>query len=201
MASFLDLGLLDGAGSIFAFLLIFALVYGLLTYVKIFNLSNGLASLVAVSMAIISLLTPSVIQVIKVVTPWYMLLMFLIIIIFMITMIFGGSIGNNITDVKKNMGGYYKTIITWIVVISIIIFISGLGSVFFGGSGSEYSYNSGESSYISVNADGNYITTDGDNVGTDTFLNTFFDPKIIGAILFLGLAGVTVLLMGYSSVK
>lgn len=201
MATFLDFSILEGASSVFGFLLVFALTFGLLKFSGLFKQSEGVNALIAFCFALMSAFSPAVMEVIKVVTPWYTLLMYLVIIILVIIMIFGG-LGDTVGDIKGNMGSYYKTVVTWIVVISIIIFISGVSSVFLGGANSEYSLNNGEDPYLSVEAGangGDFADTDGK--GSDAFLDNLFHPKVIGMILFLVLAGVAVMLLGYTSVK
>lgn len=205
MATFLDVSILEGAGSIFGFLLIFTLTYGVLKFSNLFKNSDGLNSIVAVSMAFISLFSPGIMEVIKVITPWFTLFMFFIIMILVIVTIFGG-LGSGIGDIKENMGAYYKVVVTWIVVISVIIFLSGVSTVFLGGSSSTNSVNSDDGQhYISSAENGSYQNSlpagSDDGLGADAFVNNLFHPKMLGAILFLLLAGISVLLLGYSSVK
>lgn len=201
MVTFLDFSILSGAKAIFAFILVFALVYGLLKFTKFLNLPDNFISLVAVSLAVLSVLSPQMVRVIEVVTPWYVLMMLIIIFILVTSMIFG-SLGGNVGDIRKNMGGYYKIIMIWIVVISVIIFFSGLGYVFLSGSDSEYALNQDGDTTVLDGADSD--ATEGSDSdlggkGVDTFLETLFHPKVVGMVLFLIIAGLTVLLMGFGN--
>lgn len=198
MATFLDFSLLSGASAVFAFILIFALVYGLLKFSGFFKNTDGLNAIIAACFAIISSMSSGVVEVIRVVTPWYTLLMYLVIIILMITMVFGGF-GGTAKKAKGFMDGNYKVVIVWIIVISIVIFIAGVASVFLGGANSANSLNSGDAAYMSLENNGSRGEFgDTDNLGSDEFLENLFNPKVLGAIMFLILAGVAVLLLGYT---
>ena len=200
MATFLDFSLLSGARAIFAFLLIFCLIFALLKFTNIFKMSDNLNAVIAFVVSILSLFSPSMIAVIQVVTPWYVLMMIIIVFVLLIVMIFG-SLGDNIGDIKGNLGSKYKTIMVWIIVVSFIIFFSGLGYVFLGGSSSEFALNRDQTANTSSSGSGDIGRQadlgDVGGTGVGTFLETLFHPKVIGMILFLIIASLTVLLMSY----
>jgi len=195
MATFLDFSILSGARAVFAFLLIFILIYGLLKFSKLFGLGDFSISVLSFSVAILSVLSPAIVRVIEVVTPWYVLMMIIIVFVLITVMIFG-NLGTDISAIKGNLGSTYKTIMVWIIVISIIIFISGLSYVFLGGSDSEFAINPGQENISSRTQP---TSQDENGLGVSAFLDTLFHPKMIGAILFLFIATMTVLLMGYES--
>lgn len=195
MVTFLDISLLSGAKAIFAFLLIFCLVYGIFKFTKFLNLSDGVIAIVAVSMAFLAIMSPEFVKVIEVVTPWFMILFFSIVIMLVVIMIFG-SLGDNIGDIKSNMGGTYKTVVIWIIVISGIIMITGISQVFLSGSESEFSVNAdGEVVQVNTSNDGSSIS----GKGTSAFIDSLFHPKMLGLIAILLICAFAVLLLGGKS--
>jgi hypothetical protein len=174
MATLLDASLLNGFSAIFAFILVFAMLYGLITFTKVFKLSNGLASLVAFCLAILTVMSPTVVKVIKVITPWYVLFMFILLLIIIGTYMVGGSL-----DKVAHTRAYVITIVT----ISVFIFLAGLGQVFLG------SALSGPQTAIDIN--GNEVP-----VARPYFLDIILDPKIIGIFCLLIVCGMTMFFMG-----
>lgn len=191
MATFLDFSILSGASAVFAFLLVFLLVYSVITYTGMFKTSPAVASIIAFSMAVVTIFSKSAVRVIQLVIPWYVLMMFLIFVILLMVLIFG-SIGETGKDIRSTMGEYYKTVVNFIVVVSVIILLSGLGQVYLGGGEDDITGN--QSTIISTT-----ISTDGSNIGgrgAEAFVDTLFHPKIIGIVAFFVIAVFTILLMG-----
>jgi hypothetical protein len=189
MATFLDLSILSGLSSVFAFLLVFALMYGLLTYTKIFNLSNGLASIISLSIAFMILFSRPAMLAIQLVTPWYVIMFFIIIMIVMMSLIFVGPMGDK--SLGTMMGPEnLKIVINWILIIALIILMTGLSSIFL----------SGEDSPYAINTDGSTVQTNTSSnvggIGSAAAIDIIFHPKVLGVIAFMVIATFTVFLMG-----
>ena len=58
MATFLDFSILSGASAVFAFLLIFLLVYAVITYTGMFKMNQGIAAMIAFAIAVITVFSP-----------------------------------------------------------------------------------------------------------------------------------------------
>lgn len=188
MATFLDFSILSGASAVFAFLLIFLLVYAVITYTGMFKMNQGIAAMIAFAIAVITVFSPSAVQVIQLVIPWYVLMMFIIFIMLLMVLIFG-SLGNSGAEIRATMGEYYKTVVNFIIVIAVIILLAGLGQVYLGG---------GERDVLSGDQN-QTITTDGSNIGgrgAEAFIDALFHPKIVGLVAFFVIAVFTILLMG-----
>lgn len=195
MTTFLDISLLSGAKAVFAFLLVFCLVYGLLKFSKFLNLSDGMVSIISLSLAFISILSPQFVRVIEIVTPWYMIMGISVISILLIVMIFG-NLGDSPGDIRKTMGGSYRTVVIWIIVISAIIMISGISQVFLSGSESEFAINSDGERVEVVNANS---TSDISGKGSSAFIDSLFHPRMLGLLAVMLIAAFAVLLLGGSS--
>ena len=195
MATFLDISLLSGAKAIFSFLLIFCLVYGIFKFTNFLKLSDGMISVISMSLAFLAILSPEFVRVIEIVTPWYMILFFSIVVILVIVMIFG-SLGNDVGDIKKNMGASYKTVIIWILVLSLIIMVAGISQVFLSGSESEFAINA-DGELVEISSGGNTSGIGGK--GSAAFIDSLFHPRMLGLMAVLLIGAFAVLLLGSTS--
>lgn len=171
MATVLDIGLLEGFSNLFTMLLVVALVYGILEYVKLFGDKRGLHAFIALIMGIMMLLFPNVMEVLATITPWFVLLFIFLLFILIFYRIFGAKEEDLTNAMKEN-----KTIVYWIIIISAIIFIAGIGTVFFTGD---------EENIPEVTTDGTIVTGDVGDTGTEAFFATLFHEKVLGLIFVL----------------
>lgn len=123
MASILDLGIFDFLVRIFVLLLIYAIVYAVLNRVKIFG-EGSVNAWIAFVIALIFVLMERAVEFIRVVTPWFVVLMFIGFSILLLFMLMGLS-SEDITNLAKDTTVYWTAII-----IGIIIVVGGLVSVF-----------------------------------------------------------------------
>lgn len=184
MATLLDLGLLQHFSQIFAALLILILVYGVLQYTKLLGDSKAIHGFIAILIAILFLLSPSVSEVITVMTPWYVLLGIFLVFLLMVIKIFNVSDGD-VRAVLSNTQEGHPEIVYTIVVIGIIIFIGSLGKVYFTG---ETETN------INATTSGTLVGGDvGEEESVETFWAVIFHPKMLGLIFVLMISMFTVL--------
>ncbi|MFW6008737.1 MAG: hypothetical protein ACOCP8_05655 [archaeon] len=188
MATFMDFSLLTGAKGIFAFLLVFCLVYGIIKFTNVLDLSDGLTSIIAVTMAFFFVLNPATVKLIEVLAPWYTLMMFIIIILLMMVMIFG-NLGSDFQTITTNIGSKYKVIVVWIIVISCLILAGGVGSVFLSGESSPFSVNKFENTNETQKS---FNEGDVGGTGPEAFMATIFHPKVISSIMVLLIAALAV---------
>ena len=177
MATFLDIGILKSVGDIFPMLLVFLVVFGVLTYTKTFKENKGLQAMISFVLAIMVLFVPNLVDVIKLMSPWFTVMIIFIVFILLLYKMFGASdeMIKDILSPKKS------TVVTWILVISAIILIGSLGKVYFSGSptsGTNVTYVNG-----SLVTTGNTGAT-----GQGAFWATLFHPKVLGMLMVLIIA-------------
>lgn len=185
MATFLDLGLVSTFGSIFIFLLVWVVVYGILGYVKVFgegkNQTN-LNAIIALASAALVLLSKNVLAFVSFVVPWYLVLaivMFMIIFVFRVFGVGDKTVLSAVPDAKM-----------WIIFLSIIILLFGFGAAF-----GQSSLNKGSTddpdfgSGTVTEADNPSVNPDTERTDTSSFstnvYNTLFHPKVLGLIMLL----------------
>lgn len=114
MASPVDLGLLPKFEPIFVLFFVFFLMYAILTKTKILGGAKEVNLVVSFVLAVLFMLTPGVSDVIKTVTPWIVILFFLIIIIVTV-FLFVGVEGSVISSVFK------ESSVAWLIIMIILL--------------------------------------------------------------------------------
>lgn len=122
----LDLAIFEAFGAIFAIILIFVIVYGLLSISKILGERDGLYALIAFAIAILSLVNPGILVLVGFLAPWFFMLVFLAFFVLFILMIFGLQ-REDLRGWDTSSGGPLQT---WVIIITILIFALGLGVAF-----------------------------------------------------------------------
>ena len=168
------LGLLDKFSLIFPFLFVLVIVYAVLSYTKFMGDNKGVHALIALVLALMVLLAPTIREIINVAAPWFVLLFIFFIFSMLGFMIFGFKEGD-IMSVMSNKKFSY--IAYWIMSLIVII---ALGSLFH--------VTAGEGGLTQENVD---EVHEGDvgGVGTSSFWSIITHPKVLGliAILLIGL--------------
>ncbi|MBU0637061.1 MAG: hypothetical protein KKF89_00355 [Nanoarchaeota archaeon] len=184
MATFMDIGIIQHFSIVFVFLLIFALVYAIMEYTKLFGKDmKGIHAIIALALAILIVISKPAVAVLNVITPWFLVLfLFIFFIIFGVRM-FGTSEADTISLIKDTR--FYP----YLIVIVIIIMIAGFAST--------YGQNLLEKGTGVEAEDGDSVVLPGDIPGGSTkttsfgtnVLNTLIHPKVLGliAILLIGL--------------
>jgi hypothetical protein len=181
MATFLDVSLFGFFSTIFTFILVWVVVYGIMEYRKILGEGKqGLHGLVALAVAVLVLASKFAINFVNFVTPWFLILALVVFFIIFVFRVFGVEMGD-ITQAGKNAH-------MWIIVFAIIILLFGFGAVF----GQEtLQKGTGENQTISNGDDGD--GTDNGEESTDTgsytenVYNTLFHPKVLGLVFLLAI--------------
>jgi len=174
MATPFDLGLVQDFSSVFVVILVFALVYGALSMGKMFN--AGLNSLVAVVIALLMLVVPNLIEVLKIALPW-----FTMVIILTIMLIFAAHIfGSENADIKRTFAS--EGIMYWIITAAILIIIFSIGKVYL------------------TTEDGDFNPREALDTGEEVtlsggFWSTIFHPNVLGFILVMFIAMFTIILL------
>ena len=163
MATFLDIGLLEHFLPVFSFLLILVVCYAILKKTELLGSNNGLMWVASFSVAFLALFSGSSIELIALLTPWFVVMFIFLFLLFMI-LIFGG------VDEKKVLGEVGGP--TVLLVISILMLIIGISNVF----GDVFSPYGEEGEQ---------------DIPSET-METIFHPRILGAIFILLVAAFTV---------
>lgn len=214
MATFLDLSLFGYFGSIFIFLFIFAIIWGLLSFLKIFKGvpgEKGIYGLIALAIALMVTMSKDSSHLIATMTPWFTVLMIFIFLIFLVLRMFSGEDDTIMKEAIKSPGVYWT-----IIVLSIIILIGSLSSTFgqrFLDDEEQVAVNIDERNEL---VDSNVEYVDSDTTRTDTSTNsnepvisgstatddfddnvmaTIIHPKVLGFIMMMFISFFTILLI------
>lgn len=189
MATFLDISILSHFTSVFTFLLVFIIVFGMLEFMKIFGESKkGWHSIIALSIGIMVILSSGVTKVIQTFTPWFMIIVFLIFFILFAVRMFG--IGEkDITSAFKS-----SSILSWIIILTLVIMIYSFSQAF--GQESLEKTSATKVNVTTTMVNGTAVVT-GTQTNTNDFMqnlyNTFYHPKVLGLVLIM-LIGVIAML-------
>lgn len=171
MATLLDIGLLEYFVPFFVFLLVFVIVFALLEKALFFGKNTSFNLLIALSLAFLFIIVPEITQVVRLITPWFVIL--LVFLVFLVLMfLFMGVKAERIAEV---FGG--NEVVFWaIFILSLLIFGYALTQVY----GEQIqSITAGESE----DGAGNLMQ----NIGS-----ILFTPKVLGMIFLMVMAGFTV---------
>ena len=192
MATVIDVGFLNNFAEVFMFLLIFAVLYGALTKIDFFKLGDkgkGLHAIIAVTVALLTLISGNVTAMIGTMVPWFFVLFLFIILMIISAMLFGVS-----NDQMAKVIGKPEAF-SWIIIFGAIILLFSLGAGF----GQQLlEEQPGVNDNGDDDSNGGIGTTGGDSFGGEVTTNTgtyesdlvrtIFHPKVLGLML-LGIIG------------
>lgn len=190
MATFLDISILGHIRVVFVAILVFCIIYAVLLKVGILGDNKAVITWIAISMALMFSLISSTTKMLDIIVPAFVML---IIFGFVISVAFV-FMGGDAKDIPKIFGDNPKTMGYWVLIFTIIVFLAGLGKVFF------------DPSSGSVVVNKNVTTTEGTTieagsgssvggVGEAAFWDTLFHPKVLGFIVIMLIATFTVMYM------
>src|SRR3989344_2831755 len=114
-------GFLQQFDFIFPMILVFAVVYGLLSWSKLLGENKGIHAAIALVLSFMVLFSKTAVQIINYMSPWF-ILVFLLILFMLMAFKFLGASDKDIASALTTD----KTIIYWIIIISVIIFLAAL---------------------------------------------------------------------------
>jgi hypothetical protein len=198
MATLFDGGLLASFGSVFAFLFVYVLVYGLLTKIKIFGeAKEGLNAIIALCAAVFTMFSPMVVSMITYMIPWLIILLVVGLMIFVFSEYMGMKI-------QAKRGGPGETVVITIMIIVLIIFLVAFSKF--------YNPNQGQSSTQIVYTSQSVTVTDenGTQINTTSlvasdnrpdWMKTLFSPKVLGLMLILVIGAFAIQNLGDNTPK
>jgi len=168
MATPLDITALQHFEGLWPFLLVLVLVYAFLSKTDWFSERKGMAALIALLAAVMTLFSSIAIKTVNMMAPWFVLFVIFAILFMLAFMMFGFET----KDVKDFVGSGGYSIGTWVMAIMLIIGFGSFATV--------------------VNEE---VGFEGLQEGNDTrvvqeeqevgFWETLFHPKILGMVLLL----------------
>jgi hypothetical protein len=178
MVTPLDITALQQFGGIFPFLLVLVLVYAILSRSEWFKEKQGMAALIAVICAIMTLFSRIAIKTINLMAPWFVLFIIFGVLIVLAYMAFGIDKDTIIgTMTGEEYGGAFGM---WVISIMLII---GLGSLF--------TVINEEKGFRELTA-GNVSMGEKPPSEEYGFWQTLFHPKVLGMVLILLVAYFTI---------
>lgn len=126
MATIMDISLLDYFTSFFVFIFIWVFFYAMLSKLEFFGKDKkGINALIAACVGVLVLVTSPVVDFIKVLTPWFAVLLFVFFCFIMVFMLFGIPLTGG--NVEKGTGSIAAVMGTsgnvWTMVIILIILL------------------------------------------------------------------------------
>jgi hypothetical protein len=174
MATPFDFGLIQDFSSIFVVVLVFAMLYGALSMGKMFNASVN--SIISVVIALLMLVVPNLIEVIKIAMPWFTVVVILTLMLIMVAKMFG----SDDHDIKRAFAS--EGLMYWFITAAILIIIFSLGKVYFTTENGDF--NPREAVDV-----GDEVTFSGG------FWATLFHPNVLGFLFVMLIAVFTVILL------
>ena len=156
MATIIDLGSLTYFTPVFILIFVFVVFYAIFEKTKIFGDEKGLHALIAFIFSIIFILVKPLRELVTIITPWFVILFLLIVILLIGVMI----LGINQEEITKYIMETSGVTVTVLVIIT-IIFLLGIKTVF-----------------------PDSIGLSGDGGAFSEFGKVIFHPKVLG-ILFV----------------
>ena len=174
MSSIIDIGIIEGLQPLFIFLIIFAVVFGILSGTKLLGTNKSIHAIIALVLGLISIISANIIKVISIMIPW-----FIILAIFLILVIIGMKTAG-VPDEQLVSAAQEPSVYWTIIIISLVIIVGSLASVY---GQQELGVTQPNSTQL-VFGEGNEPVT-----ATEDFDHnvraTFYHPKMLGFILFI----------------
>lgn len=124
MASVLDVGILDYFSPVWIFLLVAAVMFGVLEVTNLFGKNRGLNGLVAFLMGLLFILTDPLRQFLNILTPWFVVLIVFTMCIVLIFLFLGVKPGVIATAAQE------PGVVWFVIILIVILFIAVLTYVF-----------------------------------------------------------------------
>ena len=180
MATLLDsIALFENFSIIFVWLLVFTMIYAILSWKKPLGENNSVNTLLSLAISSVFLFSQDAAKVVQTALPWFVIMVFVFVFMTIGKEAFGAKWT---TGLPQNIG-------VWIIILSIIIVIWSISSVF-GQRALEQTTNTTEVAAATRSgsvASGNF---------SDNFSNTFYHPKVLGMLLILFISIFTTLWIG-----
>ncbi len=191
MATLLDFAFFSHFTPIFVFLLIYAVVFAILTTTKLLTEHKPLNAIIAFAVAGLFLLSVFSVKLVSVAAPYFVVLMLFIVFVLLLVGAFGYGPG----EIKSALSSpSYNFVIYFVVIGGLVLITIVLGQVF---GQSLLTGPTGEGE-VNVNYTGNIST--GQNYEQNLW-NTIFHPKVLGLIFLLVICSFTIRMLAQSALR
>lgn len=164
------MGILNYFAPVFVFLLIYGIIFALLIKVKLFGDNKGTNALIAFAIAFLFILTPELLDLVKIITPWFTIL-FVFVLLLVLLFLFVGVKESEVASAFKDRG------LIWVLIIlGLTIMLFALTQVYGVQVNQIYA---GEN----ATAEGAEATGLNKEIG-----EIVFHPRVLGALLLLFIA-------------
>ena len=172
MATFLDtLGVLDFFAPVLTAVLVFTLVFALLTKTKLLGGNKVVDSLVAIVLGLLILLIPDVVDLVNFMAPWFVLMVVFIVLLLLLYQMFG------LTDHDISHFMLNDRVVNWaLFAVGIIIFATAIFNVY------------GQRALEATTATGEGFESN--------LFSIIFNSKVLGLMLIFTIAIFTVAFLG-----
>lgn len=184
MATVLDLSVLKFFSPVFSWLLSFLLVYGFLEVTQVFK-NRGVHAMVALAFTLMVAVSSTATLAIAAMAPWFMVIIFFIFMVYLISNFMGVGGGDIIGALGGKAGATW-----WIMIIGIIILAVGLSNAF--GQQLLQARQGGNQTEAATTGTPGGVSG---QVHGQAVLLTITNPKVLGMMLLLFIAALTIALM------
>lgn len=167
MATFLDIGLFEAFSPVFAFLFVWVTVFAVLQFTKFLGDNKGLHALFAFILAVLTMLSPKLVQLIGTMAPIFVVAIIFIVFLLLLYKMFGVD-DDWLTSAIKGKGSAFY----WILIVAAVIVVGSVSIVF-----------GEEILSITQGGDGGNTTGVVGNLGS-----TLFHPKVLGFVVLMLIA-------------
>ena len=110
---------------VFIFIFVFAVFYGLLNVVPFFGKNQGINLLIAFVIALLLVIVPGTMEVVKLAVPWFAIFVVMTMLIIMVFMFLGVK-----SDDLSKLATHNATVITIVIATIILIFFTAITQVY-----------------------------------------------------------------------
>ena len=174
MATVLDVGILSYFVPVLVLLFVFVILYALFEKVKLFGEEKGLHALIAIIFSFLFILVKPLREFVITVTPWFVILFFIMFILLLTVMIFGFKESDIVKYADENSG-----IVATAVVIVVIIILIGLNNVY----------------------PGSFGFPENEDTGFIGIRKVVFNPKVLGILFVFIVSYIVMRAAGFSAKK
>ncbi len=177
MATFVDISIIQNFSTVFTFILVFVIMYGMMQTVKLLGSDkNGLHALIAVVIAFLVSVSAGINTFIQTFTPWFTVIIIVIFFILFAVKLFGVTDDDILAGFKKK-----NSILTWILILTAVIILFSLGAGF-GQKTLEEGQQGG--TVTSVETGNTTAPTDTGSFSQNLY-NTLYHPKVLVLIIII----------------
>ncbi len=179
MATFFDIALLSNFSIIFTFLIVFAIVFAMLEFLKIFGDNKPIHAVIALSAAMVMIFSKGAVEVINFMVPWFMILVIVATFGIIGYKLFAGP-GADLSILHQG-----TSLRSWVIAIVAIIFLIALAQTF----GQDIGPYLGEPNVTQKEAlDPGAVPSTATESFAENLTATLFHPRVLALVVIILIA-------------